>query len=236
MNPQTSTRTPHTHTARMEEGELVAAARRSDEAAVRELVRRFNPRLFRIARGIVDSDADAEEVVQETWLTAFTRLDDFRGDSRFATWVGRIAVNAARMRKRGQRSGITPLDTVAEEPLEDRVVAFPGNESRDPYTRAGETQMRQLLESAVAELPSGLRVVFLLRESEGMSIRAIAKDLSLNPITVKTRLFRARRRLHRQLSSRIEGGFDQIFPFDGARCAGMADRVVARLFDDTPTG
>lgn len=236
MNPQTSTRTPRTRTVRMEESELVSAARGSDEAAVRELVRRLNPRLFRIARGIVDSDADAEDVVQETWLTAFTRLDEFRGESRFATWISRIAVNAARMRRRGQRTDSTPLDTVTEEPIEDRVVAFPGSESRDPYTRAGETQMRQLLESAVSELPSDLRIVFLLREAEAMSVRDIAQDLSLNPVTVKTRLFRARRRLHRQLSVRIEGGFDQIFPFFGARCAGMADRVITRLFGNTPKG
>jgi len=89
--------------------------------------------------------------------------------------------------------------------------------------------MRGFLEAAVSGLPSDLRVVFLLREAEGMSILAIARDLRLHPITVKTRLFRARRQLRVTLEARMHGGFEAVFPFDGARCSGMADRVVAAL-------
>jgi len=81
----------------------------------------------------------------------------------------------------------------------------------------------------VAALPDDLRLVFLLYETEGMSVLAIARDLSLNPITVRTRLYRARKRLRTALEARLMGGFEAIFPFDGARCAHMADRVVARL-------
>lgn len=86
-----------------------------------------------------------------------------------------------------------------------------------------------MIEAAVGKLPPDLRLVFLLREGEGMSVLAIARDLSLNPITVKTRLFRARRRLRAALEARMRGGFEAIFPFDGARCARMADWVVAVL-------
>lgn len=210
------------------EWELVAAARDGDETAVRELIRRFNPRLFRIARGIVPSDAEAEDVVQDTYLTAFTRLDEFRGEARFSTWLTRIALNNARMRARRSRPE-EDYDTVSEGDAGRRVLPFPGPFPDRPDDAVGRAQMRGLLEEAVAELPPDLRLPFVLRETEGMSVMAIARDLSLNPLTVKTRLFRARRRLRAALETRIRGGFDAIFPFEGARCAGMADRVVAKL-------
>lgn len=209
------------------DAELVAAARNSDEAAVRELIRRLNPRLFRIARGIVPSDAEAEEVVQETYLAAFTRLDSFRGEARFSTWITRIAMNTALMRARRHHPE-EEYDTVAEDDT-TRILAFPGQTAERPEAALGRAQMRGLLEHAVAALPPDLRLPFLMRESEGMSILSIARDLSLNPVTVKTRLFRARRRLRSALEENVKGGFDAIFPFDGARCVGMADRVVSRL-------
>lgn len=213
------------------ESTLVQAARDGDEGAVRELVRRLNPRLFRVARGIVASDAEAEEVVQDTYLKAFTRLDSFRAEAAFSTWITRIAINNARMHTRRIRPQ-EAYDTVAEDQKSnDSVLAFPGAQPDRPEAALGRAQMRALLEDAVAQLPADLRLPFLMREAEAMSVLAIARDLSLNPITVKTRLFRARRRLRLALETRIQGGFDAIFPFDGARCAGMADRVVARLKD-----
>lgn len=211
------------------EADLVAAAREKDEASVRELIRRMNPRLFRVARGIAASDAEAEEVVQEAYLAAFTRLDTFRAEARFSTWITRIALNAALMRARKARPHET-YDTVTEiERASDTVLPFPGSGTDQPDTALGKRQVRDLLERAVAELPENLRLVFLLREAEGMTTRAIARDLSLNPVTVKTRLFRARLRLRRSIERRLSGGFDAIFPFGGARCAAMADRVVAAI-------
>ncbi|NUH64917.1 RNA polymerase sigma factor [Sulfitobacter sp. S0837] len=218
--------TPEPTTA---EAELVTRAKLGEEAAIRELIRRMNPRLFRIARGIVFTDADAEEVVQESYLKAFTHLDTFRAEARFSTWIIRIAINTARMRLRSARPQ-EEYDTVTEpRNATESVLAFPGQETNMPEAALGRTQIRALLESTVAQLPSDLRLPFLMREAENMSVRAIARHLSLNPITVKTRLFRARRRLRTTLEERIHGGFDAIFPFDGARCAGMADRVVAGL-------
>ena len=93
----------------------------------------------------------------------------------------------------------------------------------------GRTQISTMLEAAVAGLPAELRLVFLLHEAEGLGVLAIARTLSLNPITVRTRLFRARKRLRAGLEARLRGGFEAIFPFDGARCAHMADRVIADL-------
>ncbi len=211
------------------EADLVEAARARDEAAVRELIRRMNPRLFRVARGLAASDAEAEEIVQETYLAAFTRLDTFRGEARFSTWITRICLNTARMRGRGARTH-EEYDTVTEaHGAEDTVLAFPGREASQPDAALGQRQMRVLLEHAVAELPPELRLVFLMREAEGMTTLVIARDLSLNPVTVKTRLFRARQRLRKAIEKRLRGGFDAIFPFGGARCAAMADRVVAAL-------
>ena len=112
---------------------------------------------------------------------------------------------------------------------EDTVLAFPGRGAAQPDAALGQRQVRALLEHAVAELPPELRLVFLMREVEGMSTLAVARDLSLNPVTVKTRLFRARQRLRRAIEKRLRGGFDAVFPFGGARCAAMADRVVAGL-------
>ncbi len=219
------------------EPELVELARNGHEIAVREIIRRMNPRLFRIARGIVDDDAIAEEVVQEAYLIAFTRIDEFRGEAKFATWVTRITLNAAKMRLRKIRP-TQEYDSVNESQNSDAsVVAFPGAQTLNPEAEQGRAQFRILIEAAVTKLPSTLRVAFILREAEGMSVAAIAEDLGISVITVKTRLFRARRQLRGVLEEKIKGGFDSIFPFDGLRCAGMANSVVEILstaIDDGP--
>ncbi|GMG81634.1 RNA polymerase sigma factor [Paralimibaculum aggregatum] len=219
------------------EAALVAAARKRDEAAIRELIRRLNPRLFRVARGIARSDAEAEEIVQESYLAAFGGLAAFRGEARFSTWITRIAVNAALQRRR--RAQADPAhegyDTVTESDVtRDTVLPFPGGGAAQPEAEAGRRQVREMLEQAVAELPPELRIVFLLREAEGMSTLAVARDLALNPVTVKTRLFRARQRLRRAIERRLQGGFDAIFPFAGRRCAALADRVIAALQPPQP--
>ncbi|MCB1386850.1 MAG: RNA polymerase sigma factor [Nitratireductor sp.] len=209
------------------EAELVAAAAGRSEAAVRELIRRCNPRLFRVARGIVSSDAEAEDVVQDTYLTAFTRLESFRGEASFSTWITRIAIHAALMRRR-RAPPEEEYDTVNEQDM-PHILPFPGRLPETVEAAFGRRQLRGLLEEAVADLPPELRLVFLLKEAEGMNLREIARVLELNPLTVKTRLFRARRRLKSWLEHRLQGGFEAIFPFDGQRCVAMADRVVKCL-------
>jgi RNA polymerase sigma-70 factor (ECF subfamily) len=106
---------------------------------------------------------------------------------------------------------------------------LPGQQSDHRDAALGRAQIRGLLEEAVSELPSDLRLPFLMREAEGMRLLAIARDLSLNPVIVKTRLFRARRRLRKVIGTSCLGRFDAAFPFEGSRSAGMADRVIARL-------
>lgn len=209
------------------ESDLVAAAAARSEAAVRELIRRNNSRLFRVARGIVSTDAEAEDVVQETYLAAFHRLDSFQGGSAFSTWITRIAINNALMHQRRKRPE-EQYDTVTESD-DTAVLPFPGSSAETAEHQLGRRQLRQIMEEVVRGLPPELRLVFVLSETEGMTNKEIARDLQLNPITVKTRLFRARRWLRSDLERRVKGGFDSIFPFDGARCAGMADGVVRSL-------
>lgn len=209
------------------EGDLLAAAAAHSEPAVRELIRRNNPRLFRVARGIVSTDAEAEDVVQETYLAAFRRLDSFRGASAFSTWITRIAINHALMHQRRKRPE-EEYDTVIESAATS-VLHFPGSPLETAEAQLGRHQFRRTLEELVNGLPSELRLVFVLSETEGMTTKEIGRDLELNPITVKTRLFRARRWLRSDLERRMKGGFDTIFPFDGARCASMAERVVQGL-------
>lgn len=210
------------------EAELVAQARCGDEAAVRELVRRFNPRLFRIARGLLDSDAAAEEAVQEAYVAAFTRLDTFRGSARFSTWLSRIVINQARMQWRRRRP-LEEYDTVDESAADDTVVVLPGLGPEALEAGLGRREFRLLLEETLDELAPEFRLPFVMHEVEGMGVFAIARDLGINPATIKTRLFRARRKLRIRLEVKMKGGFGEVFPFDGARCAGMAERVVERL-------
>lgn len=209
------------------EAELVAAARVGSEMAVRELIRRLNPRLFRVARGILDSEAEAEEALQEAYLSAFSKLDGFREHARFSTWITRIVVNTSLMQRRSGHPA-EHYDTV-DETAQNRVLAFPGQGAELPEATLGRTQLRVLLESAVSELPPELRLPFLLREAEGLSVSTIARELQINPITVRTRLFRARRRLRSTIEQRVRGDFDTIFPFGGNRCAHMVDHVIEAL-------
>jgi RNA polymerase sigma-70 factor (ECF subfamily) len=212
----------------LDEGALVSRARQHDEAAVRELIRRNNQRLFRAARAVLRNDAEAEDVVQETYVKAFTRLQLFEGRSAFSTWLTRIALNEALGRRRRQRPTVEMAD-LAQLGGAD-IIPFPGAPlPQSPEGSTGRREMQALLEELIDALPDPFRVVFVLREVEDMSTDEVASHLDIKPATVKTRLFRARKLLREALEARFAGGFAQLYPFDGARCSGMADRVVARL-------
>ena len=156
------------------EADLVSAARDGNELAIRQLIRRLNPRLFRVARGIIDSDAEAEEALQEAYLSAFSKLDGFREQASFSTWITRIVINTSRMQRRRARIA-EEYDTV-DETSAYGVVMFPGQNSELPDATLGRAQLRGFLETAVSDLPPDLRLPFLLREAEGMSILAIARS------------------------------------------------------------
>jgi len=213
---------------RTDEAGLVTRARDRDQAAIRELVQRNNQRLYRVARAVLADDAEAEDVVQETYLRAFTRLESFRGGAPFATWLTRIALNEAFARLRRRRPGRgdpPPSDTGNES----SVIPFPTPPSAGPEATVARRQLGELIGEAIDALPRPFRVVFVLREIEGLSVEETAAQLGLNPGTVKTRLHRARRLLRAALSENVASALVGTFPFLGIRCARMAERVLRQL-------
>lgn len=208
---------------------LVARARTGDEAAVRTLIGRHNQRLYRLARCLLRNDPEAEDVVQEAYVRAFTSLDGFRGEAAFSTWLTRILLNEARGRLRRARPTIDYAEMEEMAPG-GKVILFPlAAAAPNPEAEAGRAQVRRLLEEAVAQLPEAFRLVFILRDVEGFDTQTTASLLSLRPETVKTRLHRARRLLRAELQKVLAPRFTEVFPFGGQRCAGMAEKVVARL-------
>lgn len=208
---------------------LLELARDGDDSALGPLISRYNQRLFRVVRAILPDDAAAEDAVQEAYLAAFSNLASFRGDAAFGTWLTRIAINAAYQSLRRARP-TAPYDAIADHVTQSdgRVIAFPatGPGVEEELMRR---DVRVLLERAVSELPEPFRIVFTLREMEGLSVREVARLLDLNLLTVKTRDFRARRLLRRQLEAALMGGFTAAFPFAGARCDAFRDRVLREL-------
>jgi RNA polymerase sigma-70 factor, ECF subfamily len=206
----------------LSDDQLVERVRRNDELAFEVLMRRYNRRLFRIARSIVPRDDLAEDAVQEAYIRAFMSLDRYVPAGRFGAWLSKLAVNEALMLKRGARTraDALPLDSV-EEPV---------TEESNPLE---EVQARQLLELAIDALPEVFRTVFMLRVVEQLSIAEVADCLSLNESTVKTRMHRAQRALHAHLSERLDRERLSVFEFDGARCDRIVRAVLARCMPAT---
>jgi RNA polymerase sigma-70 factor (ECF subfamily) len=202
------------------EAELVAGAKRGDEAAIRAIIRIYNQSLFRLARGIL-ADDEAEDALQEAYLSAFRGIAEFRGEASLRTWLGRIVVNAARERLR--RRGKTVLLDI------DDVIAFPRAAGGDPESKMAQDQVRKLLEQAIDELPPAFRSVAIARLIEEMSVEETAAVLDLRPETVKTRLHRARRLLQAAVERRIGAVMTEAFPFGDQRCQRVADRVIEGL-------
>ena len=216
--------------ARSPDAALVSLARAGDEGAIRTLVRRHNQRLFRVARAIVRNDAEAEDVVQASYVSAFTHLASFRGDAELATWLTRIAINeaTARLRQRRPSAGLEQVDL--EQGRSAQIIQFPFiHPQLDPETEMARQEVRHFLEQAVDALPDAFRTVFVLRDVEGLSIEETAAFLGVKPETIKTRLHRARRLMRTAIEDRLQGEFAALFPFDGERCVHMADQVLHRL-------
>jgi RNA polymerase sigma-70 factor, ECF subfamily len=212
------------------DAELVQRARQRDAGAFRAIMRRYNRRLYRVARSVTRDDSEAEDVVQEVYLRAFTNLGTFRGDSSLATWLTRIALNEAlgRLRRRRPTVELSTLD--AESQDETRIIQFPQmTANSDPERAVAQREIRLLMERAIDELPEAFRIVFVMREIEELSVEETANFLNLPEATVKTRLHRARRLLREVLEEQLAPALADAFPFDGMRCTRMADRVLERL-------
>ncbi|MFK4384815.1 MULTISPECIES: RNA polymerase sigma factor [Bradyrhizobium] len=215
--------------ARTSEAALVDRARRRDEAALREIMQANNRRLFRLARGILRSDSDAEDVVQETYVRAFTHLDGFLGESALSTWLSRIAINEALGRTRGRKPQVE-LGSVPEATLEAQIIQFPlSSAATDPEKSMAQREIQRVVERAVDELPETFRMVFIARVMEGMSVEETAELLGIKPETVKTRLHRARTMLRENVEKKIGPVVMDAFPFAGERCERLTEAVLRRL-------
>jgi RNA polymerase sigma-70 factor (ECF subfamily) len=211
------------------DAELVRRARARDEAAIRAIMQANNRRLYRIARGILRNDGEAEDVVQETYVRAFTHLESFRGDSSLATWLARIAMNEALGRLRRQRPSVE-LSTLPPGALEAQIIQFPlSAASEDPEKTMAQREIQHVVEHAIDDLPEAFRIVFVTRVIEGMNVEETAELLGLKPETVKTRLHRARTMLRDNVEKKIGPVVMEAFPFAGKRCERLTEAVVKRL-------
>jgi RNA polymerase sigma-70 factor (ECF subfamily) len=209
---------------------LLARARRREEAAARTIIRQNNRRLFRMARAILKDDTEAEDVVQESYVRAFTHLADFRAEAALSTWLTRIVINEAYGRLRRRRP---TLDWESAEPAlaaQAQIIPFPSWSSRnDPETAMAQNQIHGLLDRAIDALPERFRTVLVARLVEEMSVEETAELLNLRPETVKTRLHRARLMLRADLERQIGPALTGVFPFAGPRCERMAKNVLTIL-------
>ena len=213
----------------MPEPDLVGRARAGDPEAFRAIMTRCNQRLFRIARAVVRDDAEAEDVLQEAYTHAFAALAGFRGEAEIATWLTRIVLNEAHGRLR-RRHTMVELSEVETAQGGGQVLAFPNlGRSENPEADAARAQLRRFLEQAVDDLPEAFRLVFILREVEELSVEETALHLGLKVETVKTRLHRARARLRGALEARVADVMVGAYPFLGARCARITERVLSRM-------
>ena len=215
--------------ARLDTGdaELVRRALARDEAAVRAIMQANNRRLYRLARGVLRNDGEAEDVVQETYVRAFTHLKDFRGDSSLSTWLSRIAMNEALGRLRRQRPAVE-LDSLPQGAREAQIIQFP-LAADDPEKSMAQREIQHVVEHAIDELPEAFRLVFITRVIEGMNVEETAEILGLKPETVKTRLHRARTMLRDIVENKIGPVVMEAFPFAGRRCERLTHTVLKRL-------
>jgi RNA polymerase sigma-70 factor (ECF subfamily) len=199
------------------------------QASFEMLMRRHNTRLFRVARSIVRNDAEAEDAVQDAYLQAYRKFDDFRGDAELTTWLTRIVVNAALMRlRRHKQVTVVPLGGSGHG--QTRASAGTPSEIEDaraesPQDSAFRTEIRQILERRIDELPLAFRAVFVMRDVQDMTARETAEALGIPEATVRTRLFRARALLRDALQREIDHASGDVFGFAGDRC----DRIVAAV-------
>ncbi len=210
--------------------ELARRIAARDATAVRLMTERNNQRLFRVAWSILSNRADAEDAVQSAYLKAFASIEAFAGRSSLSTWLTRIVINEALGRVRAATRRRTRLDAERVTDLDDyREKLMRGSFEQGADVALARGQLRDILEAAIATLPSNFRTVFIMRDVEGMATEDVAQVLGIPPATVKTRLLRARRGLRAALAPELQANLLGVFPFAGADCAAVTERVVAEI-------
>ena len=190
--------------AGFDESALVAQAKAGDQNAFAELVNRYERKIYRLAKNITRNDEDAEDVLQDAFLKAYTHLDSFKGDSKFYTWIVRIAVNEALMRLRKRKTDRSvPLDEpveLGEETVQREIAVWEDN----PEQQYSQEEWRRILDEAVDSLKPDFRTVFVLRDIEELSTEETAETLGISVPAVKSRLLRARLALRETLTRQFK--------------------------------
>jgi len=214
----------------LSDGELVARILDGEPALFEIVMRRHNQRLYRAARAILQDEAEVEDVLQQAYLNAFAHLDQFESRAQLSTWLTRIVINEATARRR--RAVRRPEATLLNDDVDERnpVDVLPTAEP-DPEHRAYAGELRRVLEEAVDTLPEPYRVVFMLRDIEGLSTSETGQGLGLGDEAVKTRLHRARALIRRAVTERIGAAAAAAFPFHAPRCDRVVSFVLSRLGD-----
>jgi RNA polymerase sigma-70 factor (ECF subfamily) len=216
---------------------LLHRIRAGDRDAFTLLMRRYNRRLYRVARSVLRDDAEAEDALQDAYLQAYRALPAFRGDAALGTWLTRIVVNAALMRQRKTGRLAEIIELGADYGADDASMAHDADdghaESAQPELAALRAQTRRLIETGIDKLPTAFRTVFVLRAVEELTVEETAATLDIPEATVRTRYFRARAMLREALAREIDFAIEDAFGFDGARCDRIVHAVQQRIAADS---
>jgi RNA polymerase sigma-70 factor (ECF subfamily) len=213
-----------------EDDALIQQVLAGNTALFELLMRRYNERVYRAARSIVRDEHEAEDVMQQVYVNAFTHLRQFNGTARFSTWLTRIAINEALARVRRQGKYAAYDEDVSN--VEPFMTHHPAD---DPERQAFAHELRTLLERAIDSLPNGMREVFVLREVEGLSTLEVAECLGVSEDVVKTRLSRGRALLRQLLIERTGATAPEAFRFDRPRCDCVVANVLATIAGQSPS-
>jgi len=218
--------------ASLDDDALLRRIRAGDRDAFSLLMRRYNRRLYRVARSVLRDDAEAEDALQDAYLQAYRALPTFRGESALGTWLTRIVVNAALMRQRKTGRLAEVIELGADYDAQVAAPHSPDDSPSDveqPDLAAFRGQTRRLIETGIDKLPAAFRTVFVLRAVEELTVEETAATLGIPEATVRTRYFRARAMLREALAREIDFAIEDAFGFDGARCDRIVDSVRRRL-------
>jgi RNA polymerase sigma-70 factor (ECF subfamily) len=204
---------PVSSQAGFDESELVTRARQGDNRAFSTLVKQYEAKIFRLAQHITQNREDAEDVLQETFLKAYEHLDQFQGNSKFYTWIVRIAVNQALMKLRRRRTDKSVSLDETIDTGEDTVTREVAAWDEDPEQRFSREELAEILDTAVQDLTPTYRSVFLLRDVDDLSTEETAEALGISIPAVKSRLLRARLQLREKLTRYFKRKGDDAFAY-----------------------
>lgn len=204
--------------------DLASRIAAGDRACFEYLMRRHNRRLYRLARATLRDDAEAEDALQEAYLSAYRAIGSFRGESTLVTWLSRMVLNEClgRLRKGARRQNVIPM--VASDDMETTASDDPRDGPDRLLVRA---EIRAMLERKLDQLPEDFRIVFVLRAVEELSVEEAAATLGIPEATVRSRHFRARSLLRESLAQELDVAERDLFDFGGVHC----DRIVAGVLD-----